>query len=51
MWRVFVYIEGIFPFLKYFEGIKQRNDREDEKSMIGSYATYMKVPAGGMAGL
>ena len=42
MWRGFVYIEGR----------KQKNGRDDEKSMmIVSYARYIRVPAGSMAGL
>ena len=35
----------------YVEGKKQWNGREDEKSMIVSYATYIRVPAGSRAGL
>ena len=35
----------------YIEGIKQRNGREDEKYIIVSYARYIRVPAGSMAGL
>ena len=41
MWRGVVYIEGR----------KQWNGREDEKSMIVSYARYIGVPAGSMVGL
>ena len=42
MWRGFAYIEGE----------KQWNGREDEKSIvIVSYARYIRVPAGSMAGL
>ena len=43
VWRVFVYIAGR----------RQWNDREDDKSMMitVSYARYMRVPAGSMAGL